>query len=83
MIDFLPRNVASISPSIRKKFPRNHADAEAVRPWRELHIDYAKASGGLFARHGDGVSIAGQTDVREVVGLRERQIALGFVWWNL
>jgi hypothetical protein len=32
--------------------------------------------------HRDRVSIADQTDVREVVGLRQREIAFGAVRWN-
>jgi hypothetical protein len=36
---------------------------------RDVHVDVAEASGSLLAGHGDGVSIAYQSDVREVVGL--------------
>jgi hypothetical protein len=50
--------------------------------WRDVHINYAEASIGLLARHGDGVGVADQTDVREVVGLRQREIAFGVVRWN-
>ena len=46
---------------------------------RDVHINYAEASIGLFAGHGDGVGIANQTDVREVVGLRQREIAFWIV----
>jgi hypothetical protein len=44
---------------------------------RDVHIDNAEASIGLLARHGDGVGIADQTDVRKVVGLRQRETAAG------
>jgi hypothetical protein len=46
---------------------------------RDVHIDYAETSSGLVARYGDGVGIADQTDVRKVVGLRQREIAFGVV----
>src|ERR1039458_7791409 len=40
----------------------------------------AEASIGLLARHGDGIGIADQADVREVVGLCQRKSAFGVVW---
>ena len=47
--------------------------------WRDVHINDAEASIGLLPRHGDGVGIADQTDVREVVGLPLSEIAFGIV----
>ena len=47
--------------------------------WRDVHVDDAEASVGLLARHGDGVGIADETDVREVVGLRQRETAFEVV----
>jgi hypothetical protein len=52
--------------------------------WRDVRINYAKASSGVFTRHGDGVGIA-DTDVREVsifVGLRQFKISFAVVWWD-
>ncbi len=43
---------------------------------RDVHINYAEASSGPFARHGDGVGIAHQSDVRKFVELRQRKSAL-------
>ena len=51
--------------------------------WRDVHINHAEASTGIFARHRDGIGVAYQAYVREVsifVGLRLRQIAFGVVW---
>jgi hypothetical protein len=50
--------------------------------WRDVHIDYAETSIRIFARHGDSVGIAYQTDVRKVVGMRQFQIAFGVVRRN-
>jgi hypothetical protein len=47
--------------------------------WRDVHVDDAEASVGLLARHGDGVGIADETDVREVIGLRQRETAFAVV----
>jgi hypothetical protein len=47
-----------------------------------VHINDAEAPIGLLAGHRDGVSIADRTDVREVVGLRQREIAFWAVRWN-
>jgi hypothetical protein len=82
-IDFLPRKVASISP-----FEQNKGLLEVMpmrgRPasWRDMHINNAEAAIGLLARHGDGVGIADQTDVRKVVELPQREIAFGVVRRN-
>jgi hypothetical protein len=51
-------------------------------PWRDMHINYAEASCGLLTRHGDGVGVADQTDVREVIGLRQREISFEIVRWD-
>src|ERR1700722_11939278 len=50
--------------------------------WRDVHINYTEAPVSLLAGYGDGVGIADQTDVREVVGLRQREIAFGVVRWD-
>jgi hypothetical protein len=65
-IDFLPRTVAFISPSIRMKVYSKSCQC-GVRPasWRDVHIDNAEASSGLLARHSDGGDVADQTDVKE------------------
>ena len=47
--------------------------------WRDVHIDDAESSAGLLARHRDGVGIPDQTDVREFVGLRQRETAFEVV----
>src|ERR1700688_471837 len=48
--------------------------------WRDVHINYAESSICVVARHGDRVGIADETDVREVVGLPQREISFGVVW---
>ena len=50
--------------------------------WRDVHINYTEASIRLLARHGDRVGISDQTEVREVVGLRQCEIAFWVVQWN-
>src|SRR5208282_544088 len=50
--------------------------------WRDMHIDHAEASIRLLARDCDGVGIADQTDVRQVVGLRQCKIASEIVRWD-
>src|SRR5947209_5196053 len=50
--------------------------------WRDVHIDDTKLSIGILARHGDGVGITDQPNVREVAGLRDRQIAFSIVRWD-
>ena len=50
--------------------------------WRDVHVNDAKASIGLFPCHGDGVGIADHADVRKVIGLRQREIAFRVVRWD-
>jgi len=56
----------------------------AVRRWsaagRDVHIDQAEACIGVFTRNGDGVSVADQADVREIVRLGQSEVAFGIVW---
>jgi len=50
--------------------------------WWDVHINYAEASIGLLARHGDGVGIADQPKVGDAVGLRQCEIAGEIVGWD-
>jgi hypothetical protein len=44
-----------------------------------VHVNDAETSFGLFAGDGNGIGIADQTDVREVVRLRQRETAFRVV----
>ena len=82
-VDFLPRKVASISPSRQdKSFLEVMSMRRRSATRGNVHINDAEAPIGLLARHRDGLSIADQTDVREVVGLRQREIAFEAVRRN-
>src|SRR5450755_3483918 len=48
---------------------------------RDMHINYAEASIGLLTCDGDCVGIADEANVRELVGLRKREIASRVIYW--
>ncbi len=48
----------------------------------DVHIDDAEASVGLLASYGDGVGVADESDVWEVVGLRQGEAPRGVIRWK-
>jgi hypothetical protein len=81
-ITILPLWMA-LDPAVAKRLVPGLLEVMPMRwrpaAWRDVHINYAESSICVFACHGDRVGIADETDMREVVGLPQREIAFGVV----
>ena len=88
LIDLLPRKVASISPSIRTKVSSAvkscRCQLTAPPSRRDVHINNLQKRPSVCSPVTviSAISIADQTEVREVVGLPQREITFGVVRRN-